>query len=183
MMGLVLDAMLEWMPTQWRELSEGRNFGVEWEALPPATAGDWYVAIDDGGVSGQGQPQDYYLHEQAQVIIGVWRRQTETPRDRIGRLMLRTDKYRPQAQSLEMIERQIVTMLHFGYGLMSKMNTTIQATTGLGDCVTMPLIYRGRSRNEAVDLPGFKSQEYQTFIGRRLKFSGLDRTQGVEVMG
>lgn len=184
-MGLVLETMLTWFPTQWPELREKINFGVEDEGMPPPTAGNWYITLDDGGVTQKARPEDYYIHEELTITVAIWRRQSHIPQDKLGNQFLATDKYQPQIKTLDKLEREVVTRLHQNYGLHVAINEAIEnGANDIGDKYANVFIYRGRSRNEKLTLPTeIANKSTHSFIGRRLRFSGLERFQPIPTMG
>lgn len=163
------------------------NIGIQHNNLPPNAARNWYVALDDGGVEGTPQGQ-YYLKEIFSITVGIWRRPGRLPQDVSGAIMLPDDIYVSGIETLNDLERKIIKKLHNNYALMASINTqfslpsaTVSGDVG-GDVFGQePLIYRGRTKNEVVSIPG--TTDAQAWFGRRLNFRGLSRTQYINAMG
>ena len=184
-MGILLDTILDWLPTQDMEFRRGINYGVEFRGSPPPTAKDWYIAFDDGGVVQRGRPEDHWINEEYSMIVGLWRRQSEVPMDRVGNMYLESDQYRPQAKSLDQMERQMLRIFHQNWDFLNALNAKLEPRDDAvrGDDFNRVFIYRGRSANETLTLPGEHANRSQdTFIGRRLRFSGIERTQYITNM-
>ncbi len=185
MIGFILDALIEKLPIYFDgwNLRESINYGLEFGALPPPTASDWYLAFDFAGESQTARPEDYFLREEYSITFGIWKRQTEIPRDRLGRLSLTQDLYRPQALTLHATNRKLVTTFHQKFWLPNYISEKINASESNGNVAISPLIYLGCGANEQYTVDSMRSNDVETFIGRRCKFKGLMRIQKIEEMG
>lgn len=185
MIDFVFETLLEQIPVRLSDfgLRESINFGVEFGAYPPPTASDWYIAIDFGGESQTAGPQQYFLREEYSLLIGIWRRQTEVPRDRLGRMNLRSDLYRPQATTIQAMSRSLIKNLHQQFWLPTEINLKLATDESYGNKVQSPLIYLGSGANEPYTVDSLRTNDVETFIGRRMKFRGLMRSQKIEEMG
>ena len=180
MIGLFLEQIAEHLHSEntWTV----RQCKVQFEAVPPARAPEWFVGIDDGGMAQTAPEDSNYVREVARIQIGIWRRQGEVPRDDSGIPLKHTDPYRSDRQTLETIERKVIRAL-IGLpqrnDLVEAINAVIQADQDeYGECVGKPLRYLGRGKNETYIPRGHQANEdIPTFIGRRLNFVGLDRIQ------
>lgn len=179
-MGLLLQTIIDWLPTQDNEFREKINFGVEFRGNPPPTAGAWYIAFDDGGVVQRGRPEDHWINEEYSIIVGLWRRQSEIPLDKLGNAYLESDQYRPQVKTLDAMERQTIGLFHQNWEFLEALNAELatRAAAVRGDNFNRVFIYQGRTGNDTVTLPGEHANRSQdTFIGRRLRFKGIERCQ------
>lgn len=165
-----------------------KDIGIQYNNFPPNAAKNWYVAIDDGGVEGTPAKQ-YYLKEIYTITVGVWRRPGRVPQDVSGNLMIPDDIYISGIETVNDLERKVIKWLHNNYLLMASINTQFSLPTATGAGAGAggdvfgqePLIYRGRTKNEFITIPG--TNDAQVWFGRRLQFRGLTRTQYVNAMG
>ncbi len=185
MIDFVFETLLEQLPGRLSEfgLRESVNFGVEFGAYPPPVASDWYIAMDYAGESQTAGMQQYFIREEYSFLFGIWRRQTEVPRDRLGRMNLRTDLYRPQATTIQAMSRALIKTIHQKFWLTTEVGLKIDAHESYGNKPIAPLIYLGSGANEEYTVDSMRTGDVETFIGRRLKFRGLTRQQTVEEMG
>lgn len=147
--------------------------GIQFEARPPNRAGQFYVALDDGGVS-TGPDNTDALTEIYTIEVAVWRRPGHLPRDREGELQKVDDIYLSNIQTLHSLEREIIARLHNNYSLMTAVNAQFSLPTGsMADKFLQPWVYRGRSKVEGMT----DDNGNRTFIGRRLQFRGMKRIQ------
>lgn len=185
MIDFIFETLLEQLPARLSDfgLRESINYGVEFQAYPPPTAGDWYIAMDFAGESQTAGPQQYFLREEYSFLFGIWRRQTEVPRDRLGRMNLRSDLYRPQATTIQAMSRALIKNLHQQFWLTTEVSLKIQNNDINGNVPESPLIYLGSNANEQYTVDSMRTGDVETFIGRRLKFRGLLRIQTTTEMG
>lgn len=185
MIDFAFETLLEQLPVRLSDfgLRESINFGVEFGAYPPPVASDWYIAMDFAGESQTAGMQQFFIREEYSLLFGIWRRQTEIPRDRLGRMNLRSDLYRPQATTIQAMSRALIKNLHQKFWLTTEINLKIAANDAYGNKVLSPLIYLGSGANEEYTVDSMRSNDVETFIGRRMKFRGLMRQQSVEEMG
>ena len=180
MIGLFLDKIREQLSHQ--NAWELQFCNVQFETFPPYTSPEWYVGIDDNGISQTAPEDSNYMREVAQIQIGVWRRQGVTPRDQSGNQLLYYDPYRPDRVTLDQMENKVKSAL---VGLPQR-NELVDAINEIiennpdefGYCVTKPLRYMGRSKSEVYVPPAHVGgDDIPTYLGRRLNFTGLDRIQ------
>jgi hypothetical protein len=189
-MGMGLHGVRDWLRTQfgWKE----NQCGVQYQCLPPATADQFYVAIDDAGVE-VGPDETDALTEILNIEIGVWRRPGGKPADRLGMLKLPQDIYLAGIYTNTDLERMVLCPtgaaknkggLHKNYGFLTFVNTLFGLPDDdLGAAFMDPLNFRGFSRFESIAIPG-QSTDPDVFYGRRLRFRGLKRIQKVrELIG
>lgn len=184
-MGMGLHGIQDWLRQEygWK----ANQCGVQYRCLPPATAGDYYVAIDDAGVE-TGPEETDALTEILSPEIGIWRRPSGKPADRLGLLKLPEDIYLNSIYSNTNLERMVICPtredtskggLHMNWGFVTFLNSKFELPSAdLGAGFLSPLIFRGFSRFETVGIPG-KSNDPDVFYGRRLRFRGLKRIQKV----
>lgn len=179
-LGMVLHGVRDYLRQQngWTV----QNCGVQKDAVPPATAGQFYVSIDDTGVDGTAADNDH-LSEQFNLEIGVWRRSGGKPDDRLGQLKLPEDIYLHNVLSLTDLERRVLVSqdnaggLHQNWAVRSYINTLFGLPSfAAGPEFTGVLSFRGFSRLESIVLAGTNAQN-PAFYGRRLRFHGLQRVQ------
>ena len=139
------------------------------------------MSIDDDGVTQLAGDSDSYLKERFKLVVGIWRRISETPVDLRGKEMLRDNPYQANATTLSDLERYVIRSLHKSRFVNQRINDEIgQDTEQFGEAhFILPLNYRGRSTNEYFTPPGMDAKQ-GTWMGRRLRFSGLDRTQSIK---
>lgn len=174
-MGLVLLATRDHL-----RLRRGWNesvCGVQPNAVPPASAGDWYVAIDEHSIAVDGQA---HRNERFAIEIALWRRATALVGDRAGNQLMATDPYWTAHVTLDALERQIVDDLHGDYGLLAKANEAVASLAPGSPGFCMALFYQGRGRTELLDQHGGKLKPFAgtsaEWLVRRLNFVGLSRT-------
>lgn len=173
-----LRQLYEWKPTE---------CVVAPETLPTASAGPFFIGIDEGSVEG-GEENSHKLKEVFNIEIGIWRRPHNLPKDRWREYLKVQNMYLPEVATLDTLERQVITALH-GYGkrnggpsLWEFINTKFQLPiSGRGDRFNGTLMYKGRGKSEVISLPA--EEGGGEFYGRRLRFRGLDRTQSTTQMG
>lgn len=157
--------------------------GVHMQAHPPATCGQWFIALDDGGIQQVASEKEAWMKERAMFVVAVWRRCGEIPTDKSGDMLLWHPIYRDFGNSLEQLERQVLQGIAGDrYVLLSEIRTLTQCDPGkYGDCPSMPPRYLGRGPTEFLTLPDQQAnREQNAFVGRRLRFSGFDRTQSLD---
>jgi hypothetical protein len=153
--------------------------GVVFDALPHPKSKQWYVAIDVNAME-PGPSNSAYLKEEQTVDIGIWRRVSERPIDYLYNLLFRTDKYQATIKTIEQLEREVMTVLHFKPDVRNFINTQFSLPSdALGDVFTSPLTYLGKEDDRIVTPPESSIQ----FIGHRLRFKGLMRLQRISNMG
>lgn len=153
--------------------------GLQVDATPPPTASQWYVAIDEDGVSADGQLENYWLKETSRIVVAVWRSCGEVPADMLGTLNLWEDRYRPLINSLAKLERKVIQGIHQRFEIMNAVNSVITSDQGTyGELMTETMFYRGRTKTE----PFLEDQQgrRKLYVGRRLRFAGGGRTQSIE---
>jgi len=180
MMSVVLEVMRDYL--RFRYAADGwdrRTVGIQFEGLPPPTASQFYVSIDDGGVEQTAQPNQAWLRERYTVVVGVWRQQTATAGDHRGEMGLFDDRYRSTVQTIEQLERKVMTAIHLNNTLRSTCDDFVAADTAkYGETgYNQPLTYQGRTPNEVVSPPALTQGEPRAYLGRRLTFRGCDRIQ------
>lgn len=174
-MGLALEAVRDWLITTYTHFDR-RHCGVQFRCYPPLVTPTWYVAVDDAGVSAVSKDNQYMLGESLNMEVGIWRRQESVPAEKSDEFLLNAGVYRPAAQSLDKLEREVLK-LHMNFELLLGINAIIAAAPATyGECVSTPLVFKGRGPNELLSLPwDGQSPDVGTYIGRRLKFTGLFR--------
>ena len=178
-MGLALEGARDFLrqETGW----SANQCGIQHQGIPPATAGDFYVAVDDNGVE-TGREVNNELREIVGLEISIWRRERDMPQDMSGLSFLDQHRYKVAATTLENMERLVIKTLHHNWSFRVFINDRFALPSdAVGDVFLGSLTYRGRGRNETVGLP--ESNDATMFIGRRLRFRGLHRTQKIGSMG
>ena len=181
-MAMALEYTAEWLmeKNSWTN----NQVGVQPDAIPPNTAGPWYVAIDDSGVE-TGEDATDALKEILTITIGIWRRSEHLQNDRKGILKLVKDKYLLGAWTLHRLERTILIHksgaeikngLHNNYSFLTGLNLRFNLPNEAdGAEFRMPWNYKGRGRMETIGLAD--EQAIHAFYGYRLRFRGLMRLQ------
>ena len=154
----------------------GRYVGIQPGGNPPASAGEWYVAIDEGGITSSSRN---YLGESYRIRVYISKRTGKYARDQMERA------YREDAnvQGLEQLERLIIGHLHTSETVRSSANTHAGAPGSGGDIFQRPLYYQGRSNTVYREGGwGHASKGNDSWLVRTLDFSGADRIQAADVM-
>ena len=154
--------------------------GVRVGGHPPASSGELYVAVDELGVECTARD---HLREVYVVEVALWRRVGQWPDDRAGDALLRDDAYLAGALTLDRLERSVIAALHGNYtDIPAAANAAIGAgSPGGGDVFQLALYYAGRTRTEAWQ-DRRQSGSPTAWLGRRLKFAGMNRVQAMDVM-
>lgn len=186
-MALVIEYTVSWLrlKNNWAI----NQCGPQVDALPAMDAGPFYVAVDDAGVETGGEDSDY-LKEIFTITIGIWRRPEHfSQRDRRGELKLPNDRYISGAYTLADLERLVLVHktvagvatkngLHGNWLFRQALNTNYGLPDAtLGAEFTGCLTYRGRSRMEGVAIDNKTVADPEPWLGYRLRFRGLSRTQ------
>lgn len=164
--------------------------GVQFDALPPNDAGQFYIALDDGGVEA-GAEDTEALTEVVSWTVGIWRKPEHLfIKDKRGDLHSPIDKYLMGAYTLNDLERMVIIDrpsnkfwgFHKNWKFLQGLNERFSLPhTQDGDKYFTPLVYRGRGRMEMIGLDrgvlGDGSIDVQPWFGYRLRFRGLMRTQ------
>lgn len=167
----------DWQPNQ---------CGVQFDALPPAEAGQFFVALDDGGVEA-GDDRTASLKEIVNITVGIWRKPEHlSQKDRRGNLKLPLDKYLLGAYTLHDLERKVIVYnptsgnhgLHDNWVFMNGLNTRYSLPhVEAGGTFCTPLRYRGKGRMEFIGVEGTLGADTQPWYGFRLRLRGLLREQ------
>jgi hypothetical protein len=170
---------------------EPNQCGVQYDLQPPAEAGDFYVALDDGGIEA-GTDATPSLKEILNINVGIWRKPEHlAQRDQTGNLSLPLDNYVLGAYTLHDLERRVVVYnsdqkkygFHHNWELMNGLNSRYKLPdTDNGGTFCTPLFYRGRGKMEFIgtEVSGpSETSDTQPWYGYRLRFRGLLREQRV----
>ena len=83
-MAALLEAAQDHLRT---ELALADHFcGVQPDGDPPPAAGEFYVAIDEGGISAPGGTENWLL-EQLTIVVSIMRRTGQYMKDRQGNVL------------------------------------------------------------------------------------------------
>jgi hypothetical protein len=153
--------------------------GVQPAALPPESAGELYVAVDEVGVQSAARA---HLSETYEIEVAVWRRAGQYPADRRGDAQLRDDPHLAGILTLDDAERAVIRHLHGNYlDVTAAASAAIGAgTSGNGDVFQLALYYQGRGRTE--EHPPRGRHQVAAWLGRRLRFAGMTRVQARDLM-
>ena len=145
---------------------------------PTNTSRGRYIALDDAGVETVGADQ-HYLKETYIIEISIWTNTGTLPADMSGMAQLKADKYTTGRDTLDKLERAIVSQLHQRQEPRNQVNSQF-GLPGTDGCVfLMPWIYQGRSKNELQGQVQSGAANVAQWLGRRLRFRGFDRTQNI----
>lgn len=170
--GMVLEATRDWL----REKNgwSPAQCGVSDEGYPFEKSGQIYIGIDEDGISA-GPPETYALTETFQIEVAVWRRPGHLPKDMYDQLVVPEDRYLPEVSTLHDLERRVLFWLHHRWPFLTYINAKYGLPdSGRGDKFTEALTYSGSSRKEV-----YTVREGVAYMGRRLRFRGLKRTQKI----
>lgn len=147
---------------------------------PPQSAGELFVAVDELGVTSTARS---YIEEQFEVEVAVWRRAGQYPADRIGDAQLSDDPYTAGLFTLDDLEREAIRRLHGNFtDVTAAVNTALGTGSGnAGDSFRLALYYEGRGRTEVLP-PSRGAQQPAQWLGRRLRFVGMNRIQALDVI-
>lgn len=148
---------------------------IQPEGHPPNFAGQWYVSIDEGGVSSD---SEYFLREKYTVKVWITRRTGVYPKDRAAKA------YSDSQEGMETIERQVIDILHANETIRLTANTYAAAPGAGGDEFIRPLYYKpGRTTTHYMGSDWIPSnKEVDPCMVRELTFEGADRIQAYDVM-
>ena len=154
--------------------------GVQMDGDPPPAAGEFYLAIDEGGVSSPGGTENWLL-EQFTVVVSIMRRTGQYMKDRQGNVLKREAT---AIKSLEELERRTIRALHGRHDFRIAYNTSLGAPDeSLGEIAVLPLWYRGRGRTYRFQSSSEEPAQKFEWLRRDLRFGGLDRKQKLENIG
>ncbi len=170
-----------WLRT---ELSLADQFcGIQMDGDPPPAAGEFYVAIDEGGIGSSGGTENWLL-EQFTVVVSIMRRSGQYMKDRQGNLLKRSASAIEAGNRLEALERATIAALHGRHDFRNAYNTALGAPDAtLGEIAVLPLWYKGRSRTYRFQSMDEEPAKRFEWLRRDLRFMGLDRKQKLENIG
>ena len=142
---------------------------------PPALARGIYVAVNGVSVQTRSMEQ-FFLAEQFTVSINVWWESAITPADFSGLGKIKSNPHQPGATTLEDLERSVIRELHHSQDFRNSLNGKFSLPGSDGDIFLMPLIYDGSGEDERLNVNS-NNQKSAQWLGRRLRFTGLDRNQ------
>lgn len=182
-MALVLEHTQEWFRAKYGWTPN--QCGVQFNAQPTLSAGQFYVAIEDAGVESGNDSTDS-LKEIINLSIGVWRRPEHLRNDLRGNLKLPMDKYLLGSWTLHDLERAVLLHrtlgdkslhgLHGNWGFRTAINTRYNLPDpDHGAEFSGVFMYRGKGPMETLGLDD--GNNVHTWFGYRLRFRGLWREQ------
>ncbi len=180
-MGMALEGIRDYLRREYEW--DHNQCGVQLETLPPATAAQFFIGLDDAGCIG-GDPQTDSLKETLEIEIGIWRRAGDKPSDRKGQLKLPHDMYLGKVYTLTDLERLVMVPkassagggLHKNYRLLQYINQKFELPNEeSGPGFVTPLNFAGYGRLETRTIEGGSGPI--AFYGRKLRFRGLTREQ------
>ena len=182
-MALALQFTREWFREKygWK----ANECGVEFNSLPAYDSGNFFVSIDDGGVS-TGQQGTDSLKEVLSINIGIWKRKEHFQKDGIGELKMPEDKYLANNWTLHKLERRVIVAkagffgLHQNWEFREALNNRYALPhADYGADFKFPFYYQGRGGmiNQVVSVESRSGTSYIEFYGYILRFSGLAREQ------
>lgn len=156
------------------------QISIQLNTEPPPMAGQWFIGIDDAGVDARATGNDAYFYEVYSIEIGIWKRPGQFPKDRREELIKVRNLYVPELETLESLERKVLTVLHKSHNWRRAVNEQFNLPVGgSGDVFSNPWRYVGRGKNEKL-IAETENSNGDAWIGRRLRFTGADRLQYVE---
>lgn len=148
--------------------------GIQPQCRPPRAVGQWYVSLDDGGVTCNSKP---HLQEEYTLDVCITVNSGYVARDRSK------DVYQAATKSLSVIERAVIRLLHNVHTIRTAANTLGGLPhASYGDAFQQPLWYRGRgpTRFEDGTWNGCEPDAF-AFAVRDLRFTGGLRTQANDI--
>lgn len=158
------------------EMSLDANFcAIQPDGHPAANCGEFYIALDEGGVSSDAK---HFLRELYTIEVTISRRTGRHARDRWDEI------YRSESRSLTALERPIIRAIHSNNALRIAANVLAGVpSAGEGDYFQLPLFYTGRTKTRPVDGSWcFAEPDAASFLVRTLSFTGGLRVQDLDVM-
>lgn len=153
-------------------LKSSRDYvGIRPDGKPPATMGEWYVSIDETGITSGSR---HSLREDYRLSIWVTLRAGLYPGDRLE------ETYLAQSKRLTGLERSVIKYLHANHDLRTAADQVLSDTDLLGSGgFQLPLYFMARSRTQkrADWILGENPENASPCMVRELTFAGGDRLQ------
>ncbi len=157
--------------------------GIQLDGEPYPVAGEFYVAVDEGGINAPGGTENWLL-EQFNIVVTVMRRTSQLMKDRQYRLLTREMSTGRFQNALEELERRTIRALHGRHDFRIAYNALLGTPDEfLGEDACLPLWYRGRSKTYPWANKNEEPAQQFAWIRRDLRFGGLDRKQRLENIG
>lgn len=146
---------------------------VQPDGIPPPNGSQIYVALDESQVESL---SDEHLDERYTIEVYPMINTSKFAHDRKG------DVYVTNLRELDRLERRVLIALHGYIGGTDDVRTKANAEFNLGkvnqgDIFKRALFYRGRGKREPVTALGTD----ETYMRRRLLFTGMDKDQDLDV--
>lgn len=158
-----------------RELQlKDQECDIQPDGVPPAFGQQLYVALDESNVESL---SDEHLHERFSIEVYTMIQTGKFSPDRQG------DIYVTNLRELDRLDRAVIKAFHAYIGGTNDVRTKANAEFNLGkenqgDVFNRALFYRGRGKRDSVTAIGSKD----TYMRRRLTFTGMDRVQCFDVV-
>lgn len=154
---------------------DGKKVGVRPKGKPPATMGDFYIAVDEIGVQSGDAGS---LREGHQIAVWITIRAAVLPEDR------REDGYLARGRNLTALERKVIKAVHGNHDLRTAANVLLQKYEALGSAeFQAPLYYSGRgatSEPKTDWIVGESPEQPTPCLVRQLNFAGGLRVQRID---
>ena len=149
------------------------NSSIEPGGNPPPRSGDFYLSIDESGVSTEGIQSQYEINELHSVEVFLSLRVSGNPRDRYDVL------YRREAKGLRNLERQVLRAIHGKQAVRVAANSLLVSRSIGGANYLTPLYYerRGKTEIHGADWSNEDGSNINGWLVRRLPFVGMRRVQ------
>lgn len=151
---------------------------IQQGANPTNTSRGFYIALDDDGVQ-TATPENHFLKERYTIQIAIWTETGSLPADMSGMAQLRSDKYTKGRATLDSLERKILAQLHQRQEPRNETNAQFGLPGEAGCIFLLPLAYISRPKNEVFGAIQQGAANVAQWLGRRLRFTGFDRTQNI----
>jgi hypothetical protein len=154
------------------------HVGIEPEGFPPGVAPKWYICIDELSTERIAANPEYQLEEEYSIAVWCCRQAGEFSGDRRGQMLVRTDIYRTNLETLETLERQVLRYIHLRDELRIAANILGGfGQSGGGDIYQTTFQYTGRGKSlEVVQ----REDSNMLWNRRQLTFRGMKRIQGLD---
>lgn len=152
-------------------LEVGRNLGVEPDGQPPPNAPDLYIAVDENGITVEGNPADHddHLGELYMISVTINRRLGPVPSDRVQQA------YQLTKRSISPVEQQVKQAIHAKQEVRIFANEFADDLDNHSGEFQTPLFFQGRQKT-MLKMADWSSEVLGSVPGwavRRLDFVGL----------
>ena len=145
------------------------NSGIQPLGQAIGAAGEFWVAVDEGGESVDGSPRQDHLKTTLTIEVTISRRLRQMPRDRAAA------NYLQRRRGLAHLQLQIIRALHGNFKLLTEINKSTPSTASPFE---EPLWFAGAGKTRVESgLWSAEDSQGPAWYVRTLRFVGLRRTR------